>query len=496
MLKFLYAIIILELSVVNVAGQDYETDTSVIMRLNLTEVIHLAQENSPAAMAAKHTFRAAYWDYRSFRANYLPMLSFVSRPDLTRTISKVTLPDGTDKYVARNILTLDGTLSLQQNWALTGGTFFVETALQRMKLLDSDELSFHTNPVSVGYRQSLFGFNYLRWDKKIEPLRYREARKTYMEAMELVAVDAVRKFFALAVALSDYERACFNYANADTLYHFAKGRYDIGVITENELLQLEVNRLTEETNRIDAQVEVDHCRQELNSLLGLGKQIIEVEIEYDVPDFSVDAGLAYAFLLKNSPDMDALQLRLLESRSSVAQARSNMGLKAELYLEFGLSQSGFSMKEAYHKPIDQQQVNVGISLPLLDWGLGRGKVKVAKSRQELVEVQVEQSRSDLETNIQKMVVQFNLQAKRVEIARKTDLTAKRRYEVARRLFLVGKLSVLDLNTSIAEKDGASRGFLAALNNYWNLYYMIRSMTLYDFEHQQELKENLSLWIKY
>ena len=95
-----------------------------------------------------------------------------------------------------------------------------------------------------------------------------------------------------------------------------------------------------------------------------------------------------------------------------------------------------------------------------------------------------------------MVVQFNLQAKRVEIARKTDLTAKRRYEVARRLFLVGKLSVLDLNTSIAEKDGASRGFLAALNNYWNLYYMIRSMTLYDFEHQQELKENLSLWIKY
>ena len=227
MLKFLYAIIILELSVVNVAGQDYETDTSVIMRLNLTEVIHLAQENSPAAMAAKHTFRAAYWDYRSFRANYLPMLSFVSRPDLTRTISKVTLPDGTDKYVARNILTLDGTLSLQQNWALTGGTFFVETALQRMKLLDSDELSFHTNPVSVGYRQSLFGFNYLRWDKKIEPLRYREARKTYMEAMELVAVDAVRKFFALAVALSDYERACFNYANADTLYHFAKGRYYI-----------------------------------------------------------------------------------------------------------------------------------------------------------------------------------------------------------------------------------------------------------------------------
>lgn len=462
-----------------------------LMTLTLEEAIGMARANSPDAMAARHAFRAAYWDYRSFRANYLPSVVVSSGPELTRTINKITLPDGTDRYVSQNMFTVDGALTVTQNVALTGGTFFIESAIQRMKLFDANELSFRTSPVVVGYNQSLFGYNSLKWNKKIEPLRYREARKAYVETLELVAADAARKFYALASAQRDYEMACFNYANADTLYEFAKGRYDIGTITENELLQLEINRLTESTNRMDAVMEVDNCRQALCSLLGLNKDVVlQVEIDAKVPDFAVDIEQAFHFFSENSPDVDATQRKLLESRSAVAQARSNAGLKADLYLQCGLSQTGASVGDAYHDPLDQQQVRMGISLPLLDWGRGRGKVKVAKSRQSLVEVQVAQERNDMEMNVRKLVMQFNLQAERVKIAEKTDITARRRYDVARRLYLLGKSSVLDLNASITEKDRASRGFLSALSNYWNLYYVLRSMTLYDFEKKQEIKEEL------
>lgn len=462
-----------------------------LMTLTLGEAIGMARANSPDAMAARHAFRAAYWDYRSFRANYLPSVVVSSGPELTRTINKITLPDGTDRYVSQNMFTVDGALTVTQNVALTGGTFFIESAIQRMKLFDANELSFRTSPVVVGYNQSLFGYNSLKWNKKIEPLRYREARKAYVETLELVAADAARKFYALASAQRDYEMACFNYANADTLYEFAKGRYDIGTITENELLQLEINRLTESTNRMDAVMEVDNCRQALCSLLGLNKDVVlQVEIDAKVPDFAVDIEQAFHFFSENSPDVDATQRKLLESRSAVAQARSNAGLKADLYLQCGLSQTGASVSDAYHDPLDQQQVRMGISLPLLDWGRDRGKVKVAKSRQSLVEVQVAQERNDMEMNVRKLVMQFNLQAERVKIAEKTDITARRRYDVARRLYLLGKSSVLDLNASITEKDRASRGFLSALSNYWNLYYVLRSMTLYDFEKKQEIKEEL------
>lgn len=459
-----------------------------VMTLTLRQTVQMARNGSPAAVAARHTFRSAWWNYRSFRANYLPAVVLSSGPELTRTINKVMLPDGTEKYVSQNMFTVDGTLAIRQNVPFTGGSFFVESTIQRMKFYDTKSVAFRTSPVVVGYSQELFGYNSLKWDKRIEPVRYREAQKIYVETLELVSADAARKFFALAGAQRDYEMACFNYANADTLYQFAGGRYNIGTITENELLQLEVNRLTESTNRMDAVIEVDNSRQALRSLLGLDREVIlQVRIDQDIPNFRVDPGRVFDLFSRNSPDIEAMQRKLLESRSSVAQARSNAGLKADLYLQCGLSQTGETMSEAYRDPLDQQQVSVGISLPLLDWGRGRGKVKVAKSRQDLVEIQVEQEKNDLEMNVRKLVMQFNLQYERVEIAQKTELTASRRYEVARKLYLLGRSSILDLNAAITEKDRASRSFLFALSNYWNLYYVLRSMTLFDFENDREIE---------
>ena len=42
------------------------------MDLTLTQAIGIAQENSPEAQAARHTYRSAYWNYRYYKANYLP----------------------------------------------------------------------------------------------------------------------------------------------------------------------------------------------------------------------------------------------------------------------------------------------------------------------------------------------------------------------------------------------------------------------------------------
>lgn len=52
-------------------------------RLTLRDAIRMAQAHSPEAQAAEHTYRAAYWSYRSFRANYLPEVNLVSSPYLT-----------------------------------------------------------------------------------------------------------------------------------------------------------------------------------------------------------------------------------------------------------------------------------------------------------------------------------------------------------------------------------------------------------------------------
>lgn len=461
------------------------------LELTLGETIEQARRQSPDAQNARHSLRSAYWNYKYYCANYLPTLTLTSNPYLDRAINKVTQSDGNVKFVEQNLLSTDLTLSLTQNVPWTGGTFFVETAAQRLDLFSSDTYSWQTSPINVGYRQSLFGYNSLKWDRRIEPIRYREAKKTYVETLELVAARATEKFFSLAKAQSNYETANANYANADTLYIYAQGRYNIGTISENEMLQLELNKLTEETNCMNARIEVENCMQELRSYLGIQEDLLlQVKIDSEVPDLHIDLGTALMLANENSPEIQNMLRRKMESESAVARAKANAGLKADIYLRFGLTQTADKLKDAYRDPLEQQYVSLGITLPILDWGRGRGQVRVARSNRDLVHTQVEQDKTDFDLNVRKLVKQFNLQAQRVSIAARTDNTAQRRAEVARKLYLLGKSSILDLNASVTEKDAARRNYISALHNFWSLYYTLRSITLYDFEKRITLTEDL------
>ncbi len=462
---------------------DTLTATGNTLRWTMDDVITRACLQSPDAQAARHTLRRAYWDNRTFRANYLPALSLSSSPSLDRSINQLTMEDGSIRFVSQNYLSTNLTMSLSQRVPFTGGTISLESSLMRTDMFGNNSShSWKSAPINITYSQSLIGYNSFKWERRIEPIRYQEARRNYVETVQLVAVSAVDKFFAYAKAQSNYSSACQNYANADTLYHLAQGRYEIGTITENEMLQLDINRLSEETNRMDALTEVKERELALRSYLGLldGDTLPEIHIDQTVPDFIINESQALQMAHANSADMLNLKRRKIEADYSVASARANAGLKASIYLRFGLTQTAENFSDVYSDLLDQQYVSIGLEVPILDWGKGKGQVRVAKSNRDLVGTQVEQSLTDFDQNIRKLVNQFNLQAMRVRIAARTDSTAQRRAEVARRMYILGRSSVLDLNASITEKDNARRTYLNALHTYWSLYYTLRSITLYDF----------------
>ena len=447
------------------------------LRLTLGEAIALAQQQSSDALAAKHSLETAEWSYRYYKANYLPSVTLSSAPSLNRQISSITQPDGTNVFVRQNQLNTDLTLSISQNVTLTGGTLFVRNNLQRLDEFEQRTHGYSSVPFSIGYQQNLFGHNSLRWARRTEPLRHSIAQKQYAETMELIASRASTYYFMLASAQTNLEIARQNYATSDTLLSYARRRYERGSITENEMLQLEVGQLTEETNRLNAEAEVEDAMQTLRSYLGVKEEMpLAVIPDTLISEEAVDADEALALALLNNPDPEQLRLNVMESQSALSSAKANRGLKADLYMQFGLSQKGTTLSEAYAKPLNQQYVSMTLSLPILDWGRGKGQVRVAKSRLELTQTQSEQAMQDFRLNVQKMVRQYNLQAQRVKIAFRTRETALRRYEVARWLYLQGRSSLLELNASISEKDNAQRSFIGALQTYWSLYYGLRSMT--------------------
>ena len=115
---------------------------------------------------------------------------------------------------------------------------------------------------------------------------------------------------------------------------------------------------------------------------------------------------------------------------------------------------------------------------------------MARSQQELTEIQAEQGMEDFRQNVQKVVSQFNMQARKVHIAQLTGRRAEHRHTVAMRLYIMGESSLLDLNDAISERNNARRSYLSAMSTYWSLYYTLRSMTGYDFQHNTPITEQI------
>jgi len=463
-----------------------------VKTLTLPEVVQVAHEQSLMALMSRHQFRSSYWEYRSHQANYRPGLTLEGTvPSLTNATESVIQPDGTEVFVERSFMNTSLELELNQNIPLTGGRVFVTSMLQRNDNFSEDPpSSYLTVPMTIGFMQPINGYNEFKWDRKIEPLKYEQAKLQYLNTMELVSQQSVRYFFDLALAQINLQVAEKNMANSDTLYQIAIGRYQLGTIAENELLQMELSRLNSETSLNEATIDLEIRKSRLRSFLGFNEKVsLELILPREVPMIEMDFDRTLAEAKENNPDILNMQRRLLEAEQAVAEARSRKGIRGDLFAQFGLSGNDFDIPSAYSNLERQQRIEVGILVPILDWGMGRGQYRMAQSAQEVAKMGVSQETIDFDENIFLQVMQFNLQDDQVVIASKADTIANRSYEVTKQRFLIGKIDVLELNVALEEKDVARRGYVEALRNYWNYFYDLRGLTLFDWQKNVKLSED-------
>jgi len=314
--------------------------------------------------------------------------------------------------------------------------------------------------------------------------------------LEIVSISAIRHFFELALAQKNVEIESLNFSNADTLFRIAQGRYNLGTIAENELLQMELTFLNADAALNEALIDLQMKKYQLNSFLGFSQETdIRLKIPHEIPYLEVDPQLALTEARKNNPDILNMQRQLLEAERDVSSSKSEKGLNASLYASFGLSQRAADLRGAYIDPQDQERVRVGIQIPIADWGLGKGKYRMAQSAQEVIKTNVRQADMDFQQDVLLKVMQFNLQDNQLRIASKADTIAAIRYEVSKQRFLIGRISVLDLNVAQTEKDVAARGYLNALKNYWTYFFNIRALTLYDWISNRPLSEEFDELIR-
>ena len=381
-------------------------------------------------------------------------------------------------------------LSLVQNFDLLGGTFYVDTQLDYLRNFgDVNSTQFSTVPFRIGYQQDLLGFNAFRWDRKIEPLKFEKVKKQFIYNSESVSEEAVNYFFSLAMAQADYRLAEENLTTADTLYAIGEQRQKIAAISQADLLTLKLDKVNARNTLKNAEITRKRAMSALATFLNLDKNTY---IEIDLPSRPryVDIPTDRALLLakENNPTYLEQRQNVLEAEREVDRTKKESRFNASVNASVGFNQVADNLGAAYRNLLQQDLVSLTVSIPLVDWGVRKGKYNMARNNLNVVKIAARQEEISLEEDVMMTVSDFNVQQDLIASASEALDLAELAYDQTRRRFIIGKADISSLTLSLNRQQEAQKNYIQALQNYWLNYYKIRKLTLHDFESGMSLSD--------
>lgn len=463
-----------------------------VLRLDLKRTIALANDSSLSAFRYQNMYLSGYWEYRSYKAARLPSLSLNLTPaQYYRYITqRYDSQADIDVYREQQMFSATAGLSLVQNFDLLGGTFYVDTQLDYLRNFgDVNSTQFSTVPFRIGYQQDLLGFNAFRWDRKIEPLKFEKVKKQFIYNSESVSEEAVNYFFSLAMAQADYRLAEDNLATADTLYAIGEQRQKIAAISQADLLTLKLDKVNARNTLKNAEITRKRAMSALATFLNLDKNTY---IEIDLPSrpryVDIPADRALLLAKENNPTYLEQRQNVLEAEREVDRTKKESRFNASVNASVGFNQVADNLGAAYRNLLQQDLVSLTVSIPLVDWGVRKGKYNMARNNLNVVRIAARQEEISLEEDVMMTVSDFNVQQDLIASASEALDLAELAYDQTRRRFIIGKADISSLTLSLNRQQEAQKNYIQALQNYWLNYYKIRKLTLHDFESGMSLSD--------
>lgn len=452
--------------------------------LDLKQTIAMANDSSLEAFRTKNMYLSGYWEYRTYKANRLPSLTLNLTPaEYNRDITKrYDSSEDLDVYRSQQSFYAYGNLAVKQNFDWTGGTFYLYSELGYMRSIGDNNYTQYTSvPVRIGYSQSLVGYNAFRWDRKIEPLKYERVKKEYLYNAEAVSEQATTYFFELAMAQAEYDLAKENVASSDTLYRIGMQRLKIASISRADLLTLKLDLVNARNTLQNASSSLKRAMFSLASFLNLDKNTaIRLQLPGHPADFQVSSDDALACARENNPTFLESRQSILEARQTVDKTKKESRFDASINASVGFNQVAEKFSQAYKHPMQQEMVSVSVAIPLVDWGVRKGKYNMARNNLNVVKISSRQNEITVEEDVIMTVNDFNVQQALVKSAEEALDLSIMAYNETRQRFIIGKADISSLTLSLNRQQEAQRNYISALQNYWLNYYKIRKLTLFDF----------------
>jgi Outer membrane protein len=469
-------VVLLLITVCNIQAQQ--------ITLSLDRVIDIAADSSLESFRSKNVYMSGYWEFRSYRAERLPSLTMDITPAryYRDIVQRYDSENDIDVYRPQQSYFASGGFAVKQNFDLLGGSFFANSDLSYLRNFGTiNQNQYSSIPIRVGYSQDLLGYNRFKWERRIEPLKYEMAKKELLFNLEKINEQATSNFFALAMAQAEYDLAKKNVSSTDTLYQMGQQRHKIASISQADLLTLKLDAVNARNTLQNADIALKRAMFALASFLNLDQHTqIRLLLPNRPSQMNISAEKALALARENNPQFLELRKQILEAEQSVDRTKKESLFNASINASLGFNQMAYSFHDVYRNPMRQDVFSVSVSIPLLDWGVRKGRYNMAKNNLNVIQISSQQTELTIEEDVIMTVSDFNIQQDMIVSAEEALDLAVMAYTETRQRFIIGSADINSLTLSLNRQQEAQRNYITALQNYWLSYFKIRRLTLFDF----------------
>jgi outer membrane protein TolC len=457
-------------------------------KLDLMQAIEIGKERSLKTQENNFNYEAAKFGFKAAKTNLYANFSLNGNlPGLNRAINQVAQPNGTILFVPTSQAFSNAYLLINQPIPVLGGTFSIGSSLSRFDNFNTSTASWNASPVFFSLSLPLGSFNQAKWNWKNSKLSYQKSHSNYAESIEQLSIDITNAYFDFYIAKIQYENAETNVSINDSIYKISEGRYNVGKIAENELLQVELSKINAQQSVARLAVQKEIAEQRLKLLMGLNdNESILLDTLPTVKKIIIDIDKAVNEARENSSTVIQNQIDLQQNLINMKQSSRARFPDGSLTANFGFNQSSATVGGAYSNLLNSQTATIGFSVPIFQFGNAQANYKLNKAYYDASVSRTEYLNKNLGIDVQQTVLEYQTYEDAVAIAQLGYSIALKRYDVSKNRFLIGKIDITNLTIAQGEKDLALTNYINTLRNYWVAYFRLRKITLYDFETNEKL----------
>lgn len=476
-MKFFCLLILLVGTVVRVSGQQI---------LTLEKALEIAYVHNPSLVQSRYSLEQNQLNLKVQKASLRSQFSLNVNPfRYTRNniydsynstwYTSETKRSGGTLGITQPIKWTDGTISLVNEFEWQDATN--KNRAQNNKSFNHD--------LSLRIEQPLFTYNRTKIKLKELELNLENARLSYEMRKLSLEKSVTSAFYNIYKAQKDLSITRDQYNNQKQNFEIIRRKSEAGLVKREEFYQARMNMASAEAALNSQEISLESVKDQFKLLVGIPlDEDIMVLPELDLPVVGVDMNQAVRYGLEKRMELRQKEITLEKDVFNLIRAKAENEFKGNISVRVGLNALDEKLNKMYDKPTDNEQIGVSLTIPLIDWGAKKARVKSSELGMEADELSLEEEKKTIITDIREICRNLPVLLRQTEIRKENVDNAEMTYRIQEGRYRDGNLSGMELLQYQTQLTQARQAYTNAIINYKVELLNLKIQTLWNFETGQ------------